>query len=159
LVQSLLRDMPDFLTGVFAVTRNEVFDKQWNVFHPVAKSRHSDGKDVQSIEEVAPERAISDRGGQVTIGCRYQTHVHRDRAITSYSLELALLQHTQEGDLGIHREFTDLIEEERSTISGFKPADTALQCSRESALLVPEQLGSNQRLWNSSAVNPHKGSI
>src|ERR1700733_7264871 len=78
--------------------------------------------------------------------------------IASYSLKLALLDHTQECDLGFHGEIGDFIKEECPSVSGFKPSYASLQGTRESAFLVPEKLRSNQRLGDGGAVHADEGS-
>src|ERR1700757_4001547 len=73
--------------------------------------------------------------------------------ITSHSLKLALLQHAQQCDLGVHREIADFIEKERPAVSGFKPPHASLQGASEGAFLVPKKLRGNQRLRDGGAVH------
>src|SRR5215472_10480657 len=79
--------------------------------------------------------------------------------ITPHSLKLLLLQHPQECDLCLHREFADFIEEQRTSVSGLKPPYAPLQSPRESSLLVAEKLGSNQRLRNRRTIDANECSV
>src|SRR5580692_9442186 len=78
--------------------------------------------------------------------------------ITSHSLKLALLQHAQQCDLGVHREIADFVKEECPAVRGFKPPHTPLQGTRESAFLVPKKLRGNQRLRDGGAVHADESS-
>ena len=113
-----------FLPVVFGITPDEVLHEQWNIFRSLAQRRNGDRKDVQSVEEILAEGPGRDGGRQVTIGCRDQANVYRDRMITPHPLEFALLQHPQERDLRFHREVADLIQEQRPAVSSFKPPQT-----------------------------------
>ena len=79
--------------------------------------------------------------------------------ITAHPLEFPLLQYPQERDLRFHREIANFIQEERAAVSGFKPSHTPLQCAGESSFLVPEKLGSDQRLRNRRTVDADEGSV
>src|SRR5215469_703642 len=79
--------------------------------------------------------------------------------VTSHTLELSFLQYPQKCNLGFHGEFADFIEEQRSAIRSFKPSDSPLHCAGEGALLVTEELGSNERLRDRSAIDLYEGSI
>src|SRR6476620_7653047 len=122
------------------------------IFSSLTQRRNDDRKDVQPVEEILAEGPGSDVGREVTIGCCDQPYVDRDRMVTPHALELALLQHAQKGDLSFHREFADLIQEQRPAVGDFKPPQTPLQRACEGAFFVTEELGSNQRLRNRGAV-------
>src|SRR5215467_7988191 len=78
--------------------------------------------------------------------------------IASYPLEFLLLQYSQKRDLRLHWEFADFIQKQRPAIRRLKSAYSPLQCACEGTLLMPEKLGSNQRLRNRSAINLHERS-
>ena len=147
------------LAGLFGEAPDEVLDEQRNIFRSLAKRRNGDGKDVQPVEKILAKGSSSDRGRQVTIGCRYQADVYRDRMITPHPLEFFLLQYPQECDLRFHRQFADFIQEQCPAIRGFKPAQPPLQCAGEGSLFVSEKLGSNQRLRNGGAVDLTKALV
>src|SRR5579863_8954979 len=77
--------------------------------------------------------------------------------ITANPFKLFFLQYAQERDLGLHWEFANFIQKQRTAIRGFKPPHPPLQRAGECSLFVPEKLGSNERLWNRGAVDLRKG--
>jgi len=56
------------------------------------------------------------------------------------ALELALLQHAQQLDLGREVDVADLVEEERSAVGELEPSLLALLGAGEGAFLVAEEL-------------------
>src|SRR5580704_9836497 len=118
--------MSDCLAGRLGVTPDEIFDEQWNIRGSLAERWHHNRNNIESVEKIPAEGSGSDGGREISIcGC-YQPNVYRDRMIASHSLKLALLEHTQECDLGFHGEIADLIKEERPSVSGFKPPYASL---------------------------------
>src|SRR5215469_3373494 len=79
--------------------------------------------------------------------------------VTPHPLKFLLLYYPQERDLGFHRKITDFIQEERATVSCFKPAQPPLECAGERSLLVPEKLGSDKRFWNRRTVDADEWSV
>src|SRR5215471_14900228 len=79
--------------------------------------------------------------------------------ITAHPLKFLLLQYPQERDLGLHREFADFIQKQRTAIRSFKPPHPPLQCAGEGSLFMSEELGSNQRLRNRSAIDLYEGPV
>src|SRR5215471_2448560 len=79
--------------------------------------------------------------------------------ITSHPLKFLFLQHPKERDLGFHGEVTDFIQEERATVSGFKPSQSPLECAGEGSLFMAEKLGSDQRFWNRRTVDADEWSV
>src|SRR5215469_13502696 len=78
--------------------------------------------------------------------------------ITPHPLEFPLLQYSQERDLRFYGKIAYFIQKERSAVGGFKSPHPPLQCAGEGSLLVPEKLGSNQRLRNRRTVHTDEDS-
>jgi hypothetical protein len=68
-----------------------------------------------------------------------------------------LLQDAKERDLRLHRQFADLVEEDRPSVRELEATEPALEGSREGPLLVTEQFGGNQVARNGRAIHSHKG--
>ena len=64
----------------------------------------------------------------------------RLRAAAADGLELALLEHAQELDLGLRRQLAHLVEEDRAAVGQLEAADAPLDRAGERALDVAEQL-------------------
>src|SRR4030095_14087895 len=78
-------------------------------------------------------------------------------ARSAQTLEFPLLQHSQDLRLRDQREVGDLVEEERAAVGQLEAAFLAPGGARERALLVPEQLGLEQRFRERRAVDRHEG--
>ena len=73
--------------------------------------------------------------------------------LASYALELLFLQHPQELELQVGSHITHFIEKQRALVRQLEPAKLALDGASERALFVPEQLGFQQRIGQSTAVD------
>src|SRR5262249_7603362 len=91
LLQRVLADMTEVLTGGFGKTRHEVLHKQWDIFRSLAERRNGDREDIQPVEKILTKGPGRDGRRKFTIGCRNQTDIYRDRMITAHPLELAFL--------------------------------------------------------------------
>ena len=69
------------------------------------------------------------------------------------ALDDALLQHAQQLDLHLQRQFADLVEEQRRLIGGFEAADLPRQRAGVGAALAAEQLALDQRGGNRGAAD------
>src|SRR5229473_3503130 len=95
---------------------DKVFDQQRDVRSSFSKRRYLDREDVQPIKQITAERASADGGLQVTIGgCNYP-NVSADSTTAADTLELMLLQNTQECDLSLRWKLSDFVEEKRASI-------------------------------------------
>src|SRR5437867_10020863 len=70
------------------------------------------------------------------------------------ALDLSLLENPQQRDLRLRGQLADFIQEDRAAICGLEAAEAALHRARKRALLVPEQLGRDERRRNGRAVHP-----
>ena len=128
------------LAGTGGVPSHEVLDEHQDVVSPLSQRRHLDGEHVEAIKEVLAKASIGHSGGQVTVGRRDHSNVDFDRLCSPDSLELSLLQDSQERDLCVGRKFTHFIEKDRAAMSLFEAAEPPLRRSGEGAFLVAKQL-------------------
>ena len=66
---------------------------------PVPQRRHLEGKYVESIKEILAERALLDRGRQITIRGGDDPNIDLNPLPSSHALEFMLLEHSQQRDL------------------------------------------------------------
>ncbi len=83
----------------------------------------------------------------------------RDQAVAAQAAELHLLQHAQQLDLGEEAQIADFIQEERAVGGLLEVAFARSHRAGEGALLMAEQLGFDQRLWNGAAGDGNKGPV
>src|SRR5580698_1803135 len=69
------------------------------------------------------------------------------------ALNFTFLQHSQQRDLDLGRHF---VQKNCPAIRQLKTPEATLGCAGEGTLLVTEKLGSNQRLWDGSAIHSDK---
>src|SRR5262249_26494772 len=152
-------DIRDTFSGFLGVASNEVLDEQRNIFGSLAQRRNYDRKNIQPVEKVGAEGSRRHRSPQVTIGCRDHPYINRDWMIAPHPLKFLLLQPPEEENLRSQGESPDFTQKQRPAVGRYKSAPPPLQRAGESALLVPEKLGSNQRLRNRSTVDTNEWSI
>ena len=119
---------------------------------PLAQRRDLDRDAVEAEVEIAPERALVDRGFQVTVGGGQHANVDRARLRAAEPEHLPLLQHAQQLDLDRDRHLADLVEEEGAALRGLEQAGLGLDRAGERAALVAEQLALQQRRGERRAV-------
>jgi hypothetical protein len=94
---------PNRLARLSRVPIDEVLDQHGNVLSSVPQRRNLERKHVQPIKEILPEGAAVHRRAQVAIRRGDDAHVDLNRLSAPDSLELPLLQHPQQRDLGLCR--------------------------------------------------------
>src|SRR5258706_11970992 len=152
-LQRLLVDPADLLSRLFRIAADEVVHEERQVALALAQGRDLDGEDVQPVEEVRTKVAAGDRPTQVPVRSGDDPDVGRDRPRASQTLELPLLEHTQESDLRFAGELADLVEKDRAGARELEPTLAPLQRAGEGPLLVAEQLRGDERRWDGGAVD------
>src|SRR5271170_3477213 len=95
-------------------TINEVLNQQGNVFSSFAQRRHLDWKDVEPVKQVAPEGAGGDGSVQIAVRGGDHPDIGSDGSSRADTFKFPFLQNSQEGDLGLGRKLSDLVEEDRA---------------------------------------------
>ena len=111
---SLGRDSRDVQAhaGVHAV--EEVLHQQRDVLAPVTQSWQMQGEDVEPVVQVLAECSPLDLLGQVTRGGGHHADVDLGVLAVAQAADFSLLQHAQQLDLQVERQFSDLVEKEGS---------------------------------------------
>jgi hypothetical protein len=152
-------DPADHLAGLLGIAIDEVLRQQADIRRPLAQRRHADRKHVDAVVEVAAERPRGNRRLEVAVGRGDDAHVGANRGRSADPLELALLQHAQEGHLGLERQLSDLVEEERPARRHFEAAHSPLHGPGECSSLVSEQLRGDERRRRYRAVDADERAV
>jgi hypothetical protein len=118
--QGLPGDALDRLALAFAVLLQEEIDQDRDVLLAPAQGRDDDGNDVQAIEEVRPETAVLDQGVEVPVGRGDDPNVGPQRLVRAQPGELAVLEETEQLDLGRGGKVADLVEKDGASGRGFE---------------------------------------
>ena len=98
-----------------------------------------DGKDIQSIVEVAAKLLLQNHSFQVAMGRCHNTHVDFLRPRASEALEFPLLQDTKKLWLQLERDIADFIQEQRTLMCQLDPADLLRDRAGERSPFMPKQ--------------------
>jgi hypothetical protein len=96
------------------------------------------------MEEIGPELALPDHGGQVAI--RGRNHAHIDlagRFVSPLRRDLAILKHAQEFCLHFQWQFAKFIEEEYAAVGLDKGAITSCYGTGERTFQMAEEEGAS----------------
>ena len=147
------------LLQIAAEPIHEIARENRDVSGTITQRRDRDGKDRQAEVEVLPEAPGRHGRPQALVGRRHQPHVHRQQRRAADALELLLLERAQDLGLQRHRQVPDLVEEQRPPVGHFELAGFPARGPGECALLVAEQLGLEEVLWNRGAVDRDKRGV
>src|SRR6266699_1121393 len=109
--------------------------------------------------QIASELPVGDHLRQVAAGGCHDAHVHPDRLGAAQTLKFLLLQNAEQLGLKFHRDIPDLIQEDSSAISEFKPSDSTVDGAGECSALMTEQFALQKSGRNRRAIDSHKGTV
>ena len=152
-IQGALADAMDPLAHAPGIPVNEVLNEKRNVRSSFAQRRHLERKHVQPVVQVGSEGLLGDGLLQVAVGGGNHSDIRTNGSSTADALELPLLQHAQQHDLGLRRQFAHLVEEERPAFGQLEAALPPLRGTGERPFFVAEQLGRDERrrTWRHSS--------
>src|SRR5712671_5912695 len=119
---------------------DEVPYKLRNIRFSFAERWQRNRKDIQAIVQVLSEFTVTDHLPQVLIGRRDDTNIDARGTGAAYSLELALLEDTEQLGLKLHWHVSDFIQKQYAAVRQRKPADMRIDSSGEGSAFVPEKL-------------------
>src|ERR1044071_5500896 len=116
-----------------------MLDEKRDVFESLAQPGNANGKDIQTIEQIASKLAVINHSRQVTAGSRDNASVHTRRDGAGHALEFTLLQNAQKLWLEFEWNVSDFVQEQGSPVRQFKSTRLARDRPSERATFVAEQ--------------------
>src|SRR5690606_1715326 len=101
--------------------------------------RQPQRNDVQAIVQILTEQALLDLALQLAVCRSNDANVGSQRDPPADGGVLALLQHTEQACLSLHRHIADFVKKQRSGLRLLETAGHAGVSAREGPLLMPEQ--------------------
>ena len=127
--------------------------QQGDVFAAFAQRRNGDGKDIEPVEQIIPERSVEHHFLQVAVGGGHEAHIHGNDLVPAQAFNLARLQHTQKFRLQFQRDVANFVQHQRTALSQFK-APLALRASPgKGPFFVPEKFAFHKARWHCGAVH------
>src|SRR5258708_31464818 len=155
--QRLLVDTLYVLAGISRIAIDKVFGQQGNVVFSFSKRRYLNREDMQAVKQVVTEGSRADGGLQVAVGGCDHPDVSANSTRPADTFKLVLLQNTKQINLSLNWKFSDFVEENRASICQLKPTQALLSRAREGALLMAEQLRSDQIAGDCRTVHADEG--
>src|ERR1043166_1493980 len=121
--------------------------------------RQHDRKDEDAVIEILPESAVADLLFEVAMRGHHHAHIDSNATGAAQTLDLALLQHSQQFRLHHAVHVADLVQKQRPAVRLFELAQVTRSRARKRSLLVPEQLGFDQLTGHRGAVQRNEGAV
>ena len=103
------------------------------------------GNHVQPIEEIGAKGALLNHLLEILVRRGDDSHVDRRRAAAAaQSLNLLLLERSEQFGLQFQRQIADFVQEQRAAVCGLKSSDRLRHRARERASLVAEEFAFEQ---------------
>ncbi len=127
-----------------------------DVLDPLADGGQAKRKDRQAIPEILAKGSGADHGLQIAMGGGNDAYIDRYRVLAANPLERAVLQDTQQADLGRGGQFAALVEKQGSAVRPLEPSLSIADGAGEAASLVAEKFGIDQFGRNRAAIDAEK---
>ena len=115
------------------------------------------GEDVEAKPEVLPENPGKNHLLHISVRGRDHPDVHRDGAGAADALDFPALQHPQESDLGLGRQFSDFVQEDAASVGAFETTPLLGDGAREGPPFMAEEFAVHETVRNGAAIHLHQG--
>src|SRR5262245_607813 len=130
----------------------EVIDERRDVLAPLAQRWKVDRDDVDAVEEVLPERPVTDHGLEAAMCCGDDPDVDTDALLRSDRPDLPLLKGAQQLALHPQAHVADLVEEQYPAVGELEDSLAVAIGAGERAARVTEQFRFEEALGQGRAV-------
>src|ERR1700728_971648 len=115
----------------FSINSEKVSRQRENVTRPFAQRMDVQRGNLEPVVKILAETSCGNRILKVYVGRGYHANVNRNRTTRTQPDHLPLLQHAEQLHLHGERQIADLIQEQRSAPSRFKPSRPGYRGSGE----------------------------
>src|SRR5947207_13226768 len=133
--------------------------EEWDVHFSVAQRGHFYWKHIKAVIEVASKCSRVDVVFQITVCSRDESGVDWLGVRGTHGTDFTLLKDAEKFCLQLFGQFSNFIQEDRSSICGFNQPLLVCIRSRECASHMAEQFGFNQSGRQGGAIYGNKGSV
>ena len=131
---------------MFTLAVGKMACQQRNILPPFAQGRQMNSDQVDAVEQVFAESMFTDHLRKICIGGTYDADIHFSRTAVPQHFEGLVLQNAQQFYLATEIQLSDLIQEDRSPVGHFKPADAVCNSIRKGSFPVTEHFTFKQAL-------------
>src|SRR6266404_2276322 len=134
----------------------EMQDEKRNIFTPVLQVGQAHGYDVQAVEQILSKLAAFRCFFEVLIAGRHKPNIDLNVLTPAHPPYNTFLQHPQQLHLKTRGKRVDLVQEYGAPLRFLDQTPPRLVRAGERSLLMAEQLGLKQSVWNCRTVYGHK---
>ena len=151
--------MGDFFPPFMIEFLEEMRGQKGDVIFPLTKGRNKNGNDIESVIKIFSEGAPLHLIGQIFVCRSDHPDVHLQGLLSTDPLKTMILQDPKEQDLDGRRNLANFIEEDRSPISHFKPANFSPDGPGERPFFMTEEFTFQQVLRIGRTISDDKGFV
>src|SRR4030042_4332094 len=149
----------DFFPPLITEFLQEMRGQKWNIVFSFTKGGNKNGNDIESVIKIFSEGAPLHLIGQIFVCRSDHPDVHLPGLLSPDPLKTMILQDPKEQDLGGRRNLANFIEEDRSPISHFKPANLSPDGPGERPFFMTEEFTFQQVLRIGRTISDDKGFV
>ena len=136
--------------------RQESLDEERNIFLALAQRRQRQADDVKAVKQIFAKTPRLDLFLQIPVRRRHNANVDLDTLQRAHRAQFLLLQHPQQLDLKLEREFPDFVEKRRAAVSQLKQAALVVDRARERSPDMAKKFALHHRSHQRSAIDGHE---
>src|SRR5580698_3205760 len=152
LLEGFRGDLAHFPPQLATETKQIVTHEHQEIVPALAQRGEMDGEDGQPVVQVRAELLLYDSRLEIPVTGGDDAHIGVDGLAAPYAFEGLRLQQTQYLRLQRDGHVSDLVQQDRPSVTLLETADATAVRAGESALLMPEELAFEEVVWNRRAV-------
>ena len=127
-----------------------------NIVQPPAERRQFESEDIEAIIKVLAQESFPDSVFWISIRRGYDPNIHNGFRLSAQSADARVLEDSKQLGLRANGHFSQLVQQERATLSELETPGTPLYRAGERALFMAEELTLHQGFRKRGAIDGYK---